>query len=283
MIYDTIIVGKGPAGITAAIYLKRYGHHPLVIAKDGGALQRVKEIENYYGIPSITGPELLEQGIHQAKALDIPMIEEEVLDISYEGVYTLHTNKNQYQAQTIILACGTSRNLFYKARGLDGISYCATCDGFFYRKKKVALIGNGSYMAHELSVLHHIIKDIMVFTDGLPLEVEIPEHIPVILDKIDHVHGETRITSIEAGGIQHEVDGCFVAIGNASGFTLAKHLGIALDNKNCIIVDENFMTNLEGLFSCGDSIGGLLQISKAVGEGAKCATAVSNYLKKHNF
>ena len=282
MIYDTIIIGKGPAGITAAIYLKRYGHHPIVIAKDGGALAKVSKIENYYGIPHITGPELLQLGIDQAKSLDIPIFEEEVIDISFEKEYVVQTNRSSYLAKTVILACGTSRNLFSKARELEGISYCATCDGFFYRKKRIALIGNGKYMAHELSVLKNMIQDITIFTDGKPLEVEIASEIPVVLDPIDKVIGESHISSIEAGGKTYAVDGCFVAIGNASGFTLAKHLGIALD-KNSIVVDENFMTNLEGLFSCGDSVGGLLQISKATGDAAQCATAVSNYLKKHNL
>ena len=83
MIYDSIIIGKGPAGITTAVYLKRYGYEPLIIAKDGGALVHVKEIENYYGFSKITGPELLERGIKQANELQIPILEEEVLEISF--------------------------------------------------------------------------------------------------------------------------------------------------------------------------------------------------------
>ena len=89
MIYDSIIIGKGPAGITTAVYLKRYGYEPLIIAKDGGALVHVKEIENYYGFSKITGPELLERGIKQANELQIPILEEEVLEISFENVFFL--------------------------------------------------------------------------------------------------------------------------------------------------------------------------------------------------
>lgn len=280
MIYDSIIIGKGPAGITAAIYLKRYGLEPLVIAKDGGALARVKEIENYYGFTNITGPLLLERGIEQAKNLEIPLLEEEVLDISFESCFIVTTNQGVYQAKTVVLACGISKNRFLKADHLEGVSYCATCDGFFYRKKKLALLGSGSYMAHELSVLENITKDITIFTDGVELSTDISKEIPVVLDKITAVQGKEKIEAIEAGGKVYPVDGCFVAIGNASGFTLAKHLGIALKN-NSIAVDENYMTNLEGLFACGDAIGGLLQVSKAVGDGAGCATAIFSYLKKH--
>ena len=280
MIYDCIIIGKGPAGITAGIYLKRYGYEPLIIAKDGGALEHVKDIENYYGISHITGPELLKAGEDQAKAFGISIKEEEVLEIGKELHFLITTNESTYEAKTVILACGTSRNRYAKADHLEGISYCATCDGFFYRKKKIALIGNGKYMAHELSVLENICKDITVFTDGKPLEAEINSTIPVVLEPIDKVIGETHIEAIEAGGKSYPIDGCFVAIGNASGFTLAKHLGIGLKG-NSILVNENLMTNIEGLYSCGDSIGGLLQVSKAVGDGAVCATSVSNYLKMH--
>ena len=281
MIYDCIIIGKGPAGITAGIYLKRYGYEPMIIAKDGGALERVKDIENYYGISHITGHELLQTGENQAKSFGISIKEEEVLEINKECHFLITTNENTYEAKTVILACGTSRNRYAKADNLEGVSYCATCDGFFYRKKKIALIGNGKYMAHELSVLENICKDITVFTDGKSLEAEINSSIPVVLDPIDKVVGDIHIEAIEAGGKRYPIDGCFVAIGNASGFTLAKHLGMELKGNN-IVVDENLMTNIDGLFSCGDSIGGLLQVSKAVGEGAVCATSVSNYLKKHN-
>ena len=280
MIYDSIIIGKGPAGITTAVYLKRYGYEPLIIAKDGGALVHVKEIENYYGFSKITGPELLERGIKQANELQIPILEEEVLEISFENVFFITTTKGIYQAKTVVLACGASKNRYSKADKFEGVSYCATCDGFFYRKKRLALIGSGSYMAHELSVLENITKDITVFTDGASLTAELSEDIPVVVDKIEAIHDEERITAIEAGGKTYPIDGCFIAIGNASGFTLAKHLGIALKN-NSIAVDQNYMTNLEGLFACGDAIGGLLQISKAIGEGASCATAIFSYLKKH--
>lgn len=280
MIYDAIIIGKGPAGITAAIYLKRYGYEPIILAKDGGALEKVKDIENYYGIAHITGPELLKAGESQAKSFGIQIIEAEVLEINKELNFLITTNTGIYEARTVILACGTSRNRYPKADQFEGVSYCATCDGFFYRRKKIALIGNGKYMAHELSVLENICKDITVFTDGKPLDAKINPSIPVVLDVIDKVVGDTHITAIEAGGKTYPIEGCFVAIGNASGFTLAKHLGIGLKGSS-ILVDNFLMTNVEGLFSCGDSIGGLLQVSKAVGEGAVCATSVSNYLKAH--
>ena len=278
MIYDSIIIGKGPAGISAAIYLKRYGYNPLVIGKDGGALEKAHLIENYYGIESITGNDLIESGINQAKRLGIEVLTEEVIDISFFDNLTITTKDNVYQAKTIVLALGASRNRYVKADKFEGVSYCATCDGFFYRKKKLALIGNGSYMKHELEVLENISKDMTIFTDGLPLEVEVNPEIKVITDKITDIIGDERIRTIVAGDERVDIDGAFIAKGNASGFTIAKHLGIALDN-NSIIVDKDYMTNIPGIFACGDIIGGLLQVSKAVSDGAQCATGVNKFLK----
>ena len=278
MIYDSIIIGKGPAGISAAIYLKRYGYNPLVIGKDGGALEKAHLIENYYGIESITGNDLIETGINQAKRLGIDVLTEEVIDISFFDNLTVTTKDNVYQAKTIVLALGASRNRYVKADKFEGVSYCATCDGFFYRKKKLALIGNSSYMKHELEVLENISKDITIFTDGLPLEVEVNPDIKVITDKITNIIGDERIRTIVAGDHSIDIDGAFIAKGNASGFTIAKHLGIALDN-NSIVVDGDYMTNIPGIFACGDIIGGLLQVSKAVSDGALCATGVNKFLK----
>lgn len=278
MIYDSIIIGKGPAGISAAIYLKRYGYNPLVIGKDGGALEKAHLIENYYGIESITGNDLIESGINQAKRLGIDVLTEEVVDISFFDNLTVTTKDNVYQAKTIVLALGASRNRYVKADKFEGVSYCATCDGFFYRKKKLALIGNGSYMKHELEVLENISKDITIFTDGLELEVEVNSEIKVITDKITDIIGDERIRTIVAGNESVDIDGAFIAKGNASGFTIAKHLGIALDN-NAIVVDGDYMTNIPGIFACGDIIGGLLQVSKAVSDGALCASGVNKFLK----
>ena len=278
MIYDSIIIGKGPAGISAAIYLKRYWHNPLVFGKDGGALEKAHLIENYYGIESITGNDLIESGINQAKRLGIEVLTEEVVDISFFDNLTVTTKENVYQAKTIVLALGASRNRYVKADKYEGVSYCATCDGFFYRKKRLALIGNSSYMKHELEVLENISKDITIFTDGLELEVEVNPDIKVITDKITDIQGDERIRTIIAGDNVVDIDGAFIAKGNASGFTIAKHLGIALDN-NSIVVDGDYMTNIPGIFACGDIIGGLLQVSKAVSDGALCASGVNKFLK----
>ena len=166
--YDVIIIGQGPAGISCAIYLKRYNLNPLVIAKDYGALEVNSMIENYYGIKSIDGQELIKSGIDQAKELGIDIINEEVINIETYPSFEVVTAKNKYQTKSIFLATGKSRSKIY-AKGFKelegkGISYCATCDGFFYRKKRIGIIGSGDYMLSELDVLRNFTNDIIIFS-----------------------------------------------------------------------------------------------------------------------
>ena len=278
--YDTVVIGNGPCGISCAIYLKRYGYNPLVIGKDKGALEKAHLIENYYGIMPISGSELVDLGIKQAKELGIDIITDEVLSIEFGDGYNVHTKNDVFNAKTIMLALGASRNRLLKAEKFEGagVSYCATCDGFFYRKKKTAIIGSGEYMAHELEVLKNIIPDLTIFTDGEELAVDVKD-IPIVKEKIVSFNGEEHLESITTSDNTYEVYGCFIAKGSASGVTIAKHLGLAIEG-NYITVDKDMMTNISGIFAGGDIIGGLLQVSKAVSDGAIAATSISKYLKK---
>lgn len=147
MIYDAIIIGKGPAGISASIYLKRANRNILVIGKDGGALEKTKAIDNYYGFSNtITGKELLQEGLEQAKRLGILIQTDEVLSVEKEQYFKVETRNNMYQAKAIILATGTNRNR-PNIKGIKelegkGVSYCAICDAFFYRNKEVGVLGS---------------------------------------------------------------------------------------------------------------------------------------------
>lgn len=276
--YDTIIIGSGPCGITTAIYLKRYGYSPLIIAKDNGALEKASLIENYYGLGSISGHDLAMAGINQAKALNIPIINDEVIDVNLENEIMVKTANNTYQAKSLMLAMGKSRAknpLAVKYEGM-GVSYCATCDGFFYRKKKIAIVGNGKYMLEELNVLKNLTSDIIIFTDGKPLEIAV--NYPVISDKIIDFKGDdTGLKEIETKNGSYKIDGCFMAIGSLQGFSIASHIGIATSNEN-IIVNSDYMTNIKGVFAGGDLIGGLLQVSKAISDGANAAVGIKKYL-----
>lgn len=276
--YDVVIIGQGPAGISCAIYLKRYNINPLVIAKDLGTLEIDTTIENYYGIQSINGKDLINNGINQAKALGIEIINDEVLDIiSYPSLEVI-TKNNKYQAKSIFLALGKSKEKVF-IKGLKeyegkGVSYCATCDGFFYRNKKIGIIGSGDYMLLELDVLKNLSKDIYVFSDK---NISI-EGVNVINEEIVEVYGEDVLKGVKTTKNDYKLDGLFVALGSQNGFSFAKHLGLLLDEKNNIIVN-NYMTNIEGIFAGGDVIGGLPQIVKAASDGANAALEIKKYLK----
>lgn len=278
--FDCIVIGYGPCGISTAIYLKRYGYEPLVIGKDRGALEKAHLIENYYGIEPIRGIDLADKGIRQAKEFNIELITDEVLAIEVNNGYDVVCKSGVYHAPTIMLSVGSSRNKFPLAERYEGIgvSYCATCDGFFFRKKKTALVGSGEYMLHELEVLKNLIPDLTVFTNGEELTVDVGE-VPVVREKIISFDGEEHLESITTSNAVYPIYGCFIANGSASGFTIAKHLGIALRG-NYIQVNEDKMTNLPGIFAGGDCIGGLLQVSKAISDGAIAATAISKFLKR---
>ena len=278
--WDCVVIGSGPCGISTAIYLKRYGFNPIVIGKESVSLKTAHKIENYYGIKSITGEDLYKSGIEQAKALGIEVIYDEVISIDFVDGFEVSCKTNKYLAKTIMLALGASRNKFALANKFEGkgVSYCATCDGFFYRKKKVGIIGNADYMLHEYEVLKNMIPHLTIFTNGEPLTVDVG-NAKVVSDKIVSFNGDDHLQSITTTKETIEIYGCFIASGSQSGFTLAKHLGIGL-NGNYIIVNEDKMTNIEGLFAGGDCIGGLLQVSKAVSDGAIAATSIAKFLRR---
>lgn len=278
--YDCVVIGCGPCGISTAIYLKRYGYFPIVIAKDLGALEKAHLIENYYGISSITGHDLALKGIEQAKKLDIEVAFDEVIDISYGDSFEVVCKNNTYKGRTVMLALGTNRNKFSLAEKYEGmgVSYCATCDGFFFRKKRVGIIGSGEYMLHELNVLKNMISDLTVFTNEEELLVDVGDT-KVISDKIISLNGDGHLESITTTNGTYEIYQLFVATGSASGFSLAKHLGLGL-NGNSLLVDSSFMTNIDGIFAGGDVVGGLLQVSKAISDGANAALGISKYLKR---
>ncbi len=277
--YDVIVIGAGPAGISAAIYLKRYNLNPLVISNGKSSLFNAK-IENYYGIESISGEELFNNGIKQAKRLGIDVISAEVTNIEpYDNMGVL-TTSGYYHTKAILLATGRARNKL-NIKGANeligkGISMCATCDGFFFRGKKIAILGSGAFMEVELDVLKRFTKDITIFTNGE--EYESPDF-SVVSDKIVEITGTDSIKSIKTTNNEYNIEGLFVALGYANALDFANHIGIELDKDNYFKVDSNMQTNVPGIFAAGDVIGGLLQVSKAVGDGAIAALGIKNYIK----
>lgn len=274
---DTIIIGSGPAGATAAIYLRRFNNDVTVISGGSTALSTAHQIDNYYGNYAINGLDLYQNGLKQLKSLEINVIDEIVVSIEYFNHFVITTNKNIYEAKRVILATGKARNKLKIKNAKDyeqkGLSYCATCDGFFYRNKKIGIIGSGNAMLHELSFLKNMSSDITVFTDGE--EVDIP-YVKVIKDKVLSIYGDEFLEGVITSNAKYPIDGLFVAIGEASTFDFIKHLGILTDDKNNIIVNEKYQTNIPNLFAIGDAIGGVLQITKASYDGMMVAYGIVN-------
>lgn len=280
--YDCIIIGKGPAGISASLYIKRAGFNCLVIGKDGGNIVKNGIIQNYYGIGEITGEELLIKGIKQAENLDVQVITDEVIEIEYNDNFLVKTINNNYNAKTVILATGNTRKN-PNIKGINnfngkGISYCAVCDGFFYKDKEVAVIGSGEYAINEVNHLLPIVKKVTLLTNG---EEITNKDIKVNIDnrEIKEFIGDTRLQEIEfKDNSKIKIDGVFLAIGTATSTDLAQRLGVLL-NDDKIIVNDKMQTNVNGLYAAGDCTGGLLQISKSVYQGAQAGLSIIEYLK----
>lgn len=277
--YDVIVIGSGPAGITAAIYSKRRNLSILVISKGNGTLQKAEKIDNYYGFENgISGKELYVNGIKQAKNLGIDFIEDEVINIEYINQFTIETVNSKYEAKAVILATGVSRNV-PNIKGIKefegkGVSYCAVCDSFFYKGKDVAVLGDGNYAIHEFETLKPIASSVTILTNGNTMVENRDSSIEVNSKKIREFRGDTKLEEVEfEDNIIQNLNGVFIAMGTASSSDLARKIGARIENNN-IIVNENMETTVPGLFACGDCTGGLLQISKAVYEGAKAGLAV---------
>ena len=277
--YDVIVIGSGPAGITAAIYAKRRNLSILVISKGNGALQKAEKIDNYYGFENgISGKELYENGIKQAKNLGIDFIEDEIINIEYINQFTVETVNSKYEAKAVILATGVSRNI-PNIKGIKefegkGVSYCAVCDSFFYKGKDVAVLGDGNYAIHEFETLKPIASSVTILTNGNAMVENRDSSIEVNSKKIREFRGDTKLEEVEfEDNTIQNLNGVFIAMGTASSSDLARKIGARIENNN-IVVNENMETTVPGLFACGDCTGGLLQISKAVYEGAKAGLAV---------
>ena len=271
--YDVIVIGSGPAGISASIYLKRAQKNVCIISDENSALKKAKKIENYYGVKSISGEALYNIGVEQAKELEIPMVKDEVTNISFDKNFIVRTVNNEYEAKYVIIATGTNRSA-PKVKGLKefegkGISYCAICDGFFYKGKDVAVVGNGNYAIHEAETLKLVAKSVTILTNGKKMiENRDASDFEVDETPIREFRGNNVINEVEfENNSSKKVDGVFIAIGTASSVDLARKIGAVIKGNN-IVTNENMQTTVKRLYACGDCTGGLLQVNKAVYEGA---------------
>ena len=290
MVYDVIVIGKGPAGISGAIYSTRANLKTLVLGKLDSMLLKADKIENYYGFENpIGGRDLLETGLKQAERLGAEIVEEEVVNIEKTENFNIITVDGQYEAKTVLLATGAPV-VRVPIKNLDkyegaGVSYCTTCDGFFYRNKKVGVLGYNDFAIHEAADLLNFTQDITLFTNEMELNVSdnakpVIEKLKVNNKKIKELgKGDILEEIVFDDGTAEDIEGLFIAFGSASSTSFALKMGIVTDGKS-IIVNEKMETNIPGLYAAGDCTGVFKQVAVAVGQGAIAAREMAAYIRK---
>ena len=291
--YDLTVVGGGPAGMSAGIYGGRGGLETLILEGEavGGNMSDAPEIDNYPAVENIQGMKLAEKmKDHASKYADVNEIEP-VQEISMNDSIKVETKEEEYSTEALILATGTE----YRKLGVpgeeefsgDGVSYCATCDGFFYKDKSVIVVGGGNGALADASHLSDLGVDVKVVhrRDELRAEKALQES---FLDKggeviwnstVEEIMGEDRVEEVllknsEDGSERTlEVDGVFIAIGEVPETDLAEKLGVEQDEKGFIKTDEKQRTNVPRIYAAGDITGDPKQVIVASAEGAKAAMA----------
>ena len=224
---NIVIIGSGPAGVSAALYTARAGVDTTVLTRGPGALDRAELIQNYYGFAApISGAELERQGIEGAKAVGVKFVTTEAVGLTYTDKLTVETLDGDYPADAVILATGASRATprIPGLAGLEGhgVSFCATCDAFFYRGKDVAVVGSGEYALHEVQALLPVAASVTLLLDGAPPAAEFPPEVAVRPEKSTHPR-RAEVTGVQlSGGDVVELAGVFVALGVAGSTALAR-------------------------------------------------------------
>ncbi|MDO5832773.1 MAG: thioredoxin-disulfide reductase [Methanobrevibacter sp.] len=294
--YDIIIIGAGPGGLTAGIYAGRQGTKNLIIDKDlaGGLGREVPEMENYPGFDNISGLELIEKMKAQAtKNCDLHEMEEvtEIAKTDDKYRFTVKTSKDTYQSKTIILATGSSHRQL-GAKGEEefkgkGVSYCATCDGFFFAGRDIIMVGGGNSALQEALYLKNLGANVTIvhrrdeFRAQKHLQDMIKEvDINTILNAtVDEIKGNMLVESVVLKDTQTSelkempINGVFVSVGYIPHTELAEQLGVNLDESGHIIIDKDQKTNIDYVYAIGDVCVGLKQWVVACGEGAVAATS----------
>ncbi len=294
--YDIIIIGAGPGGLTAAIYAGRQGTKNLMIDRDlaGGIGREVPEMENYPGFDNISGLELIEKMKAQAtKNTELHEMEAvtEIVKTDDEYRFTVKTDKDEYQSKTIILATGSSHR-HLDAKGEEeflgkGVSYCATCDGFFFQDRNIIMVGGGNSALQEALYLNNLGAHVTLihrrdeFRAQKHLQNQIKEaRINTIMNAtVEEIKGSMLVESVtlkdtKTGELSDlSVDGVFISVGYVPHTELAEQLGVELDESGHIIIDKDQKTNVDYVYAIGDVCVGLKQWIVACGEGAVAATS----------
>lgn len=299
---DIIIIGAGTAGLTAAIYCQRAGKEALVLEGKsiGGQIVNTPEVENYPGIAKTSGFDFVMGLLEQAKGCGATVKTQAVLSVeeSSEG-FIVHTKRNTYEAKALIIASGAAN----RTLGLQneneligkGISYCATCDGAFYKKKNVAVIGGGNTALEDAAFLSNYCKKVYLVHRrnefrGEPKSAELlrqRDNVEMVLDSVaDEILADDRVKGLVVKNVKNgekrtlDVDGIFVAIGQVPQNSLFANL-VSLDEKGYIIADESCETVRPGIFTAGDCrTKKVRQLTTAASDGAVAALAACEYIDR---
>ncbi len=298
--YDIIVIGGGPAGLTAAVYARRANKSVLVIEKGsfGGQITFSPKVENIPGFAEVTGNEFAEKLVEQALGLDAEVECAEVLEIKQGDVKTVVTDSGEFEAKTVIVATGAKHRMLGLAREEEfvgeGISFCAVCDGAFYAGRDVAVIGGGNSALQEAILLADLAKKVYVvqnldFLTGeqkLQEKLSAKENVEIILGHtVKGIIGDTTLTGITIADSsnnekQLDIDGMFVAIGLIPQNEAFEGI-INLDERGYVTSDENCLTNADGIFVAGDCRSKKIrQVATAAADGAVAALAACDYLDK---
>lgn len=298
--YDLIIIGAGSAGLPAGMYASRYKLHNCIIgAMPGGALATSHKVENYPGTLSASGREIMDRFTEHAVSAGSELIQDEVTKVTKnENIFTVKTASGKtFESRFVLLAIGNK----YRHLGIPGeekflgagVSYCATCDGMFFRNRIVALVGGGNSAVTEALFLAEVCKEVHILVRGAEFRAE-----TVWIHQIEkhsniYVHFETGVASIEGGfsvekliltdGTELPVDGIFVAIGNQPNTTLVDSLNPEKDDSGYIVVDVRQETSVPGLYAAGDITTGSNKFQQTImsaAEGCLAAHSIHEDLLK---
>lgn len=280
---DTIIVGSGPAGLSAAINARARNRSVLVLGRDKytSAIYKAEKINNHLGMPGITGEEMIDTLYKHTSSSGAEFKIGRVMQVAPLGDYFGINFENEFiEAKTVILAMGVSKGSS-KVEGEKellgkGVSYCATCDGMLYKGSDVVVVGEtpeGEEDANFLSEICNTVHYISYYEDVKNLN----PNIKVVKGKVDKVLGNDRVEAVEVEGNKIKCAGAFFVKASIEVESIVS--GLLVDEKKAIKVDRNMQTNINGLFAAGDCTGWPLQVSKAIGEGLIAAQAADKYIR----
>ncbi|MBS3817559.1 MAG: NAD(P)/FAD-dependent oxidoreductase [Candidatus Thermoplasmatota archaeon] len=293
--YDVIIIGGGPAGLSAAVYTARADLKTLILDEADKLVEKAESIDNYFGFPDgISGKELLERGRKQAERFGADIVLEKALLTKIDGEnYVVRTANEEFTTSSLVIAPGIQ----HKRPTLEGIeryegkgvSYCVVCDAPLYKGEKVGLLGSEDLVAKEALELYEFTQDIKIYTNGEDLDV--PENlykrireldIPIVKEKIEDLFGEEQFSGLIVEGKEEDLDGLMIAQGTSGSLDFARSLGVTVED-GVLSVDENMFTGVPRVYAAGDCVGGARQISAAVGEGGQAAISLINEMREGDY